>query len=63
MRLGGNVTRELAAPILTESEEHVDWLGTQLYRVGKVGIEHYLSEQTDGHDRWRSASRYCRSTS
>ena len=26
VRLGDNGTRELAAPILTESEEHVDWL-------------------------------------
>ena len=63
MRLGGNVTRDLAASILTESEEHVDRLGTQLYRSGRVGIENYLSEQTGGHDRWRSASRYWRSTS
>ena len=51
MRLGGNATRELLAPILTESEEHVDRLGTQLYRSGRVGIENYLSEQTGGHDR------------
>lgn len=51
MRLGDNGTRELVAPILTESEEHVDWLETQLHRIGKVGIENYLSEQMGGHDR------------
>ena len=51
MRRGGNATRELLARILTESEEHVDRLGTQLYPVGKVGLEYYPSEQTGGHDR------------
>lgn len=50
VRLGDNGTRELVAPILTESEEHVDWLETQLYRIEKVGIENYLSEQMGGHD-------------
>lgn len=50
VKLGDNGTRELVAPILTESEEHVDWLETQLHRIGKVGIENYLSEQMGGHD-------------
>ena len=50
VRLGDNGTRELVAPILTESEEHVDWLEPQLYRIEKVGIENYLSEQMGGHD-------------
>ena len=43
-------TREILEPILTESEEHVDWLETQLYRIEKVGIENYLTEQMGGHD-------------
>src|SRR5450755_709678 len=30
VKLKDNGTRELIAPILTESEEHVDWLETQL---------------------------------
>ena len=50
VKVGDNGTRELAAPILTESEEHVDWLETQLFRIEKVGIENYLSEQMGGHD-------------
>ena len=50
VKVGDNGTRELAAPILTESEEHVDWLETQLYRIEKAGIENYLSEQMGGHD-------------
>ena len=50
VKVGDNGTRELAAPILLESEEHVDWLETQLFRIEKVGIENYLSEQMGGHD-------------
>ena len=50
VKVGDNGTRELVAPILLESEEHVDWLETQLFRIEKVGIENYLSEQMGGHD-------------
>ena len=50
VKLGDNGTREVVAPILTESEEHVDWLETQLFRIDKVGIENYLAEQMGGHD-------------
>jgi bacterioferritin len=45
MRLGDNGTRELIAPILTESEEHVDWLETQLHLIDSVGLQNYLTEQ------------------
>src|SRR5437868_2073271 len=38
-------TRELIEPILVESEEHVDWLETQLHLVEKVGLANYLTEQ------------------
>jgi bacterioferritin len=44
-RLKDNGTRELLEPILTESEEHVDWLETQLHLVATVGIQNYLTEQ------------------
>lgn len=44
-RLGDNGTREMLEPILTESEEHVDWLETQLGLIGTVGLENYLTEQ------------------
>ena len=31
--------------ILVESEEHVDWLETQLGLIETVGLENYLTEQ------------------
>ncbi|MCC6417141.1 MAG: bacterioferritin [Gemmataceae bacterium] len=45
VRIKDNGSRELIAPILVESEEHVDWLETQLELIGRVGLENYLSEQ------------------
>jgi bacterioferritin len=44
VRLQDNGTRELIAPILVESEEHVDWLETQLGLIEAVGIQNYLAE-------------------
>lgn len=44
-RLKDNGTRELIEPILTESEEHVDWLETQLHLIDSVGLQNYLSEK------------------
>jgi bacterioferritin len=42
---GDNGTREVLEPILTESEEHVDWLETQLGLIETVGLQNYLQEQ------------------
>lgn len=38
-------SRELLERILVESEEHVDWLESQLDLISKVGIENYLITQ------------------
>jgi bacterioferritin len=48
--LKDNGTREMLEPILTESEEHVDWLETQLGLIEAVGLQNYLTEQMGGHD-------------
>ena len=45
IRLKDNGTRELIEPILKESEEHVDWLETQLHLIDSVGLQNYLSEK------------------
>lgn len=38
-------SREMLEKILVESEEHVDWLETQLGLIDAVGLENYLTEQ------------------
>jgi bacterioferritin len=44
-QLGDHGTRDLLEPILRESEEHVDWLETQLGLIEEIGRENYLTEQ------------------
>lgn len=45
----GNVgdygTRELFEHILTDEEEHVDWLEAQLHAIEEVGVQNYLAQQ------------------
>ncbi len=38
-------SREMMEHILVESEEHVDWLETQLSLIDAVGLQNYLQEQ------------------
>ena len=49
VRLKDNGTRDLATPILAESEEHVDWLETQLNVIAAVGLQNYLQSQLGEH--------------
>src|SRR4051794_38829561 len=43
-------TREILEGILAESEEHVDWLETQLHLISQVGLQNYLTEQMGSAD-------------
>ena len=49
-KLKDNGSRELVEPILVESEEHVDWLETQLGLIETVGLQNYLTEQMGEED-------------
>lgn len=42
-------SRDVMEPILVESEEHVDWLETQLDLIDKMGIENYMVTQVGDH--------------
>jgi len=42
------VSRDLFREILSNEEDHVDWLETQLGLIDKVGIENYLQSKIEG---------------
>jgi bacterioferritin len=44
---GDNGTRELLESILSDEEDHVDWLEAQLDQIKQMGIQNYLVEQID----------------
>ena len=41
-------TREILEHILTDSEEHIDWIESQIEVIGQIGKEHYLAQHLHG---------------
>lgn len=44
------VSRDLLEDILAYEEDHLDWIETQEYQIGAMGIENYLQTQVMGDD-------------
>lgn len=45
---GDNGTRAMLEKLLTQEEEHIDWLEAQVQQIQDMGIDNYLAQQVEG---------------
>jgi bacterioferritin len=45
---GDHATREIIEHIITDEEQHVDWIEAQLHQIQEMGYENYLAQQVRG---------------
>jgi bacterioferritin len=45
VKAGDNGSRDLLQGILTDEEEHIDWLEGQLHAISEMGLPNYLAQQ------------------
>jgi bacterioferritin len=51
VKVGDNGSRDLLESILTDEEEHIDWLEGQLHAIGEMGIENYLAQHLHAEEK------------
>lgn len=45
VEVGDNGTREMLDSILSDEEEHIDWIEAQLEQIEQMGVQNYLAEK------------------